>query len=259
VQADNEKHCSRKEMMIIAAAREIADKDVVYVGIGHPKEAAFLAKKSHAPNAIICIECGVIDMFNEKAPANIGDPNVAANCAKCTGMFYSLSLLQRGYADVGMIGGAEVDKYGNVNSTVIGPYKKPTIRFPGSGGACDFTSNARKTVILMPHEKRRFPEKVSFITSPGYIDGPEGRRNAGLKRGGPKRVITDLAVLGFHETNKLMMLESIHQGVTISEIENQTGFDLIVPKRILTTRLPSEKELKFLRSEIDPDGSLRCQ
>ena len=242
-----DENCSRKEMMIVASAREIADQELVYVGIGLPKLAAFLAKKTHAPRAILSIEAGVIDIISFGNPISLGDPKVAAGCAKCCGMFYTLSLLQKGYVDLCLLGGAEVDKFGNINSTVIGDYKKPKIRLPGSGGANDFASNSKRTVIMMPHEKRRFPEKVSYITSPGFIDGPAGRKKAGLKWGGPSRVITDLAVLGFHSETKTMQLESVHPGVSVSEVMDNTGFDLLIPDKVPLTKPPTAKQLRILR------------
>jgi acyl CoA:acetate/3-ketoacid CoA transferase beta subunit len=241
-------NCSRKDMLITASAREIADRELVYVGIGLPKLAAFLAKKTHAQRAILCIEAGVIGINSFGKPMSLGDPKVASGCTKSCGIFYTLSLLQKGVVDLCFLGGAEVDKFGNINSTVIGDYKKPKIRFPGSGGASDFASNAKRTVIMMPHEKRRFPEKVSYITSPGFIDGPEGRKKAGLKWGGPSRVITDLAVLGFHPETKAMQLESIHPGVSISEVLDNTGFDLLIPSKVPFTKRPTAKQLSILRN-----------
>jgi len=136
----------------------------------------------------------------------IADPRLAYKCAKSCGLFYALSILQRGYVDISLLGGAEVDKYGNINSTVIGDYRRPTIRLPGSGGANDAASHSKRTVILVPHEKCRLPERVSFITSPGHIHGPNDRKEAGLERGGPSRVITDLAlILSATEVGRFML------------------------------------------------------
>jgi glutaconate CoA-transferase subunit B len=239
------KNFTSQEMMIVAAAREIMDRDVVFIGVGIQLAAAYLAKITHAPNANIFFESGIIDSIPIDSPIGIADPRLAYKCSKICGNFYSLSILQRGYVDVSFLGGAEVDRYGNINSTVIGNYHKPNIRFPGSGGANDATSHSKRVVILIPHEKRRLPEKVSFITSPGYIYGPYFRKEAGLKGGGPSRVITNLAVLGFHPESKIMQLESLHQGVSLSEVIKKTGFELIIPKKVRTTESPTVEQLKL--------------
>jgi len=246
------KDFTTKELMIVAAAREIADQDVVFVGVGLPLAAAYLAKVTHAPRAGILFESGIVDSTPIDTPIGIADPRLSHNCAKSCGLFYTLSLLQRGYVDISLLGGAEVDKYGNINSTVIGEYRNPTIRLPGSGGANDAASHSKRTVILIPHEKRRLPGKVSFITSPGYIQGPEDRKEAGIKGCGPCRVITDLAVLGFHHKTKMMQVESIHPNVSVAEIRKNTGFELVVSEKVRTTEPPTVEHLKLLRSKIDP-------
>jgi acyl CoA:acetate/3-ketoacid CoA transferase beta subunit len=239
--------------MIVAAAREINDRDVVFVGVGPAMAAAYLAKMTHAPRARILFESGIIDSVPVDSPLGIADPRLSRKCAKSCGLFYALSLLQRGYVDISLLGGAQIDKYGNINSTVLGAYRTPSRRLPGSGGANDAASHSKRFIVLMPHEKRRFPESVSYITSPGFIDGPEGRKEAGLKNGGPARVITDLAVLGFHKKSKTIQLESLHPDVTVSEIEENTGFRIVIPRRVRTTEPPTVKQLDLLRSKIDPD------
>jgi len=238
--------------MIVAAARQIEDQDVVFVGVGVGLAAAYLAKMTHAPKARILFESGIIDSIPRDTPIGIADPRLSRDCAKSCGLFYTLGVLQRGYVDVSLLGGAEVDKYGNINSTVIGNYRRPRIRLPGSGGANDAASHSKRTVILISHEKSRLPERVSFMTSPGYISGPRGRKEAGLSGGGPSRVITDLAVLGFHHRSKMMRLESVHQGIALAEIENNTGFELIIPRRVRITEPPTVKQLRLLRSRINP-------
>lgn len=248
------KDFTTKELMIVAAAREIVDQDVVFIGVGVSLAAAYLAKVTHAPRARILFESGIIDSIPIDTPIGIADPRLSYKCAKSCGLFYALSILQGGYVDVSLLGGAEVDKYGNINSTVIGDYRRPNIRLPGSGGANDAASHSKRTVILIPHKKRRLPERVSFITSPGHIHGPDDRKEAGLKGGGPSRVITDLAVLGFHHKSKMMQLESIHPGVSLTEIEKNTGFELIIPKKARTTEPPTVEQLKLLRSKIDLRG-----
>lgn len=254
IEKDYAKNFTIKEMMIVAAAREIEDRDIVFIGVGIQLAACYLAKITHAPKAKIFFESGIIDSIPIDSPLGIADQRLAYKCSKICGTFYSLSILQRGYVDVSFLGGAEVDRYGNINSTVIGDYRKPNIRLPGSGGANDAASHSKRFVILIPHERRRFPEKISFITSPGYINGPNLRKEAGLKGGGPSRVITNLAVLGFHNKSKMMQLESLHQGVSLSEVIKNTGFELILPKKVRTTEPPTVEQLKLLRSKIDPRG-----
>jgi glutaconate CoA-transferase subunit B len=247
MEKDSVNKYNHREMMIVAAAREINDHDIVFIGVGAQLTAAYLAKLTHAPNAKILFESGIIDSNPVGMPIGIADPRLSFQCAKTTGIYYALSLLQRGYVDISFLGCAEVDKYGNLNSTVIGNYQKPSIRFPGSGGANDAASHSKKVVILVLHEKRRFPEKVSYVTSPGFIDGPLSREKAGLRGGGPIRVITNLGVLGFDQFSKKMRLESIHRGVTLSNIQENTGFNLILPEKIPLTKPPSPDQLNILR------------
>jgi len=242
------------EQMIVAAARQIQDGDVVFVGVGLPLAAACLAKMSHAPKARIVFESGIVDSFPVGTPLGIADPRLSYRCAQSCGLFYALSILQRGYTDVSLLGAAEVDKYGNVNSTVIGDYRRPSIRLPGSGGANDAASHSKRVVILIPHEKRRLPEKVSFVTSPGYMHGPSDRKESGLKGGGPSRIITDLAVLRFHPESKIMQLESVHRDVSVSQVQQNTGFELMIPGEVPTTEPPTVEQLKLLRLKIDQHG-----
>jgi len=249
-----EQKYTAQELMIVTAAREIVDRDVVFVGVGIPLAAAYLAKITHAPNARIIFESGIVDSVPVDTPLGIADPRLSYSCAKICGLFYALGVLQRGYVDISLLGGAEVDRYGNVNSTAIGDYRTPTVRLPGSGGANDAASHSKRFVVLIPHEKRRLPERVSFVTSPGYIHGPDDRRETGLTGGGPCRVITDLAVMGFHPRRRIMQLESLHPNVPVSEIRDSTGFEVLTQKDVRTTEPPSKEQLKLLRTRIDPHG-----
>jgi glutaconate CoA-transferase subunit B len=242
------------EMMAVAAAREIKDSEVVFVGTGLPMLASMLALHTHAPRAVIMYESGYIGCRNVDTARIIGDIRLMYNLAQVTDMVDVCGLLQSGRVDVGFLGGAQVDQYGNINATVIGDYFHPKVRLPGSGGALDIATNARRLLITANHEKRRFPKEVDYVTSPGWIDGPRGRELAGLPWGGPHRVITDLAVMGFDDETKRMKLQSLHPGVTLDMVKAQTGFDLIIPDVIQTTIPPTNEEIKILREVVDPTG-----
>jgi len=242
------KDYSIEELMIIAAARELKDGENVLVGIGLPIMAAMLAKRTHAPNIKIIFESGIIDSNPTYVPLSIGDPDSVTGCKSIFDFFEVFALLlQPGHIDVGILGGAQVDKYGNLNSTVIGDYEKPKVRLPGSGGACAIASLAKRTIIIMPHEKRRFPEKVDFITSPGYLNGMNSREESGIVRGGPIAVITNLCVLRFDEKTKEMYLDTYHPGVSIKDIKANTGWDLKISPNVKETEPPTEEEIEVLR------------
>ena len=242
------------ELMATAAAHQVKDHEVVFVGTGLPMLASMLALYSHAPNAVILYESGYIGCRNMDTARIIGDVRLMYNLAQVTTMMDVLGLLQTGRIDVGFLGGAQIDKYGNINATVIGDYHRPKVRLPGSGGAGDVATYARRILIITIHEKRRFPEKVDYITSVGWVDGPEGRERAGMHWGGPSKVITDLAIMGFAEKTKQMKLESLHPGKTVEEVQEKTGFELIVPEKIPTTEPPTVMETKILREKVDPTG-----
>lgn len=242
------------EMMATAAARQIHDREAVFVGTGLPMLASMLALNTHAPYAVIMYESGYIGCRNVDTARIIGDIRLMYNLTQVTTMVDVLGLLQSGKVDVGFLGGAEVDQYGNINATVIGDYKHPKVRLPGSGGAVDIATNAKRLLIIVNHEKRRFPPKVGYITSPGWLNGDNSREMAGLRWGGPAKVITDLAVLGFDEKTKRMRLESVHSGVAVSKVVEETGFELIVPEKVPTTVPPTERELRILREVVDPTG-----
>lgn len=242
------------EMMAVAAARQIKDYEVVFVGTGLPMLASMLALYSHAPHATIMYESGYVGCRNLHTARIIGDIRLMYNLTQLTTMVDVLGLLQSGRVDIGFLGGAQIDKYGNINATVIGDYHRPKVRLPGSGGAADIASNAKRILIITTHEKRRFPEKVDYVTSPGWIDGPEGRKYAGLPWGGPDKVITDIAILEFDDKTKRMKLKSIHPGKTIEEVQDKTGFELIIPKEVPTTVPPTVEEIKILKEKVDPLG-----
>lgn len=245
---------TRQELMVVSAAREFQDGMVCFIGTGLPMIAAYLAKLTHAPNVVLIFESGTIDARPRELATGVGDFRLLDGVAKVTGLYYALSLLQRGYVDLGFLGAAEIDRFGNINTTVIGDYRRPKLRLPGSGGANDIASLARRFVVLVPHERRKLVERVQYLTTPGFLDGPGARERVGLAGGGPTRVITDLAVLGFDSVTKTLRVDSLHPHVTPKDVEANTGFELEVPVGVPVTSPPTREEVKLIREVIDPDG-----
>lgn len=238
--------------MVVAAAREIRDGEIVFVGMRLPLLGFALARTLHAPRAVGLFESGVIRDAPPAGPIiTMSDPPNIVGALACTTLLDVMGLLQRGRVDVGFLGGAQVDRFGNLNSTWVEEQGRRT-RLPGSGGAADIASLAGRTVIIMQHERRRFPEHVTYLTSPGYGGGARWRENVGLPRGGPTRVITDLGVLGFDPSGE-MVLESVHPGVTVDAVRAHTGWPLRVAAAVRTTPEPTPEELVALR-RFDPDG-----
>lgn len=245
---------TRQEIMAVTAAREIQDGEVAFIGTGLPMVAAYLAKFTHAPSSVLVFESGIVDARPRELATGVGDFRLLSGCVKATGLYYALSLLQGGFIDIGFMGGAEVDEYGNLNSTAIGGYARPTVRLPGSGGANDIGSLAGRIVIMMPHEQRRLVPRVQYLTTPGFLDGPGGRERAGLRGEGPTRVITDLAVLDFEPRSKRMRLLTVHPGVTPEEVQARTGFPLLLAESVGETPVPSVEQVAVLRGRVDPEG-----
>ncbi|MFC7198680.1 CoA-transferase subunit beta [Halospeciosus flavus] len=240
------------ELMVSAAASKLRDDDSVLVGIGVPNLACNLAKRTHAPGLRMIYESGTVGSNPSSLPLSIGDPVLASGALDVESLMDGFSYyLQGGRIDVGFLGGAQVDRRGNINSTVIGDYDDPDVRLPGSGGACEIASNVERTLIIAPHEAQRFPEEVDFVTSPGYVDGPGGREEHGL-RGGPEAVITDKAIMEFEDGE--MYVASLHPGVTRDEVADATGWDVRFADDLDETTPPSDDELTLLREELDPDG-----
>lgn len=240
------------QLMVTAAARELSDEEVVFVGMRLPILGFLLAKSTHAPNAIGIYELGVVrDSVAPESILTMGDlPNLyrsqwLADTADLMGM------LQQGLVDVSFIGGAQVDRFGNLNTTYIGGPEKISTRLPGSGGACDLASLAKRHIIIMTHQKRRFVPKVDYITSVGYGDGAGWRERMGLPRGGPSTVITTLGILRFDPETREMMLTSVHPGVTVEQVLENTGWPLKVAAEITQTPAPTEAELQML-DRFDP-------
>ncbi|HEX9907739.1 MAG TPA: CoA-transferase [Thermoplasmata archaeon] len=240
------------ELMVIVAARELKDGESVLVGVGIPNLAANLAKKLQAPNLNLVYESGAVGSNPSRMPLSIGDPCLVTGAKSVCSMYEQFAYyLQGGRIDVGFLGGAQIDKYGNINSTVIGSYKTPKVRLPGSGGACDIASNVKKIIVITPHEKRRFVEKVDFRTSPGFVDGKQSWKKLRLQGGGPYAVITNLGTLKFDPESGEMMLTSLHQGVTVEKVQENTPWKLKVVDNLEATPPPSDKELSTLRA-LDP-------
>ncbi len=242
-----------KELMVAAAAREIKDGELVFVGMRLPLLAYLVARASHAPRAVGLFENGVIRNTPAEAPfVTMGDPPNVHGAMLCGSMTDTMGLLQAGRVAVGMIGGAEIDAYGNLNTTWVGDKDRP-VRLPGSGGAADIASLAGRLVVIMAHEKRRFVERVGYVTSPGHGDGPGWRRRVGLIGGGPAAVVTDLCVLRFNQSTARAEVASLHPGVDLDTVRAKTGFRLEAGPNIPTTEPPTTEELKLIRS-YDPQG-----
>ena len=244
-----------EELMIIEASRFIKSIDTVILGTGLPMVAAIFAQKTHAPDVNFVVESGSIDPILPFAPLTVADPIIGHMAVKTGSLREVLGcLVQRGLVDVGFLGGAEIDQFGNLNSTYIGDPQSPKVRFPGSGGANCIASCVPKILIISPHEKRRFPARVQFITSPGYIDGPDGRKKAGLRMTKPDIIaITDLCVMEINPDTGRLELIKVMPGVTVDEVNENTGFEPRPRKKMEEVELPAEEELRILRDEVDPD------
>jgi len=242
------------EMVCIMSARFLEDGKIVFGGAGMPLISCILAQKLHAPRLTILFEGGVIGPHVEvgKMPPSTNEQRAARRANMLLSITDILLLQQRGYVDYGFLGGAQIDMHGNLNSSFIGDPEKPKVRLPGTGGANDIASLASKILVAMHHEKKRFVEKVDFITTPGYLQGGESRKKAGLLMGGTYKVITHLGIFGFDEKTKRMRLETLHPEVTLEEVKERTGFEMLIPEKIEYTKPPTEQELRSLR-ELDPD------
>ncbi|MBN1658199.1 MAG: hypothetical protein JXA93_07340 [Anaerolineae bacterium] len=242
------------ELMAVAGARELKDGEIVAVGLGLPVVASFLAKLTHAPNLTMLFELGVVDPEPIHQGVGLADPRVWYR-AKILSSFVDMlgTVLHKGRVDVGFLGGLETDAYGNLNTSLLGDPRGKFRHFVGSGGANDIASCAQRTIIIIRHEARKLNEAVSFVTSPGHLRGGEERSAAGL-RGGPSRVITDKAILGFHPESKRMQVESIHPGTTIEDVLANLSFQPLVPDRVEVTAPPTPEQVHLIRREIDPEG-----
>jgi len=251
---ENNTNYNLAQLMVTAAAREIADDEVVFVGMRLPLLGFLLAKSTHAPGAIGVYELGIVRDTPAPEPLmTMGDLPNLCRAQWLADTADAMGLLQQGAVDLSFIGGAQIDRYGNLNTSYIGGVEAVETRLPGSGGACDLACLAQRHIIVMSHEKRRFVPRVDYITSPGYGEGGDWRRKAGLPRGGPATVITTLGLLSFEPDSKEMVLVAVHPGVSVDTILENTGWPLKIGKDLATTPAPTEAELNIL-ARFDPDG-----
>lgn len=242
------------ELMICVAARELEDGSTLAVGTGAPCAAAMLAQKLSSPNLSILFEAGSISPQLPEMPISVGDSRAGHKAVMVSTMGAIMDTCQRGYVDYTFLGGAQIDKYGNLNSTYVGgTHEKPKVRFPGSGGANDFGSFCWKMMVLTVQDARRFVERCEFVTTPGWLQGGNSRCEAGLPEGtGPYKVFTNMAVMDFEPESKRMRIISINPGYTIKDVQDNCGFELLKAPQITETKPPTEIELKILREEVDP-------
>lgn len=243
-----------REMMTIAAAREIKNGEIVFAGTGISMLAAMAAKNINAPESVMFFETGAIDSKLDEIPLAVADPRVMYLAATNGGLFDAFITMQNpitGSHVIGILGAAQIDLYGNLNTTVIGDYVKPKIRFSGSGGACDVASFVPRCIIFMQQEKSRFVNKLDYLTSPGYLDGADGRKKAGLREGGPTVVITNMAVFRFDGTTKRMYLAGYYPGITPQQILEHMEFTVDV-SQATEVAPPTAEELRILREKCDP-------
>ena len=241
------------EMMTAVAARELRDGEVVFVGIGLPNLACNLARETHAPNLMLIYESGAVGAIPERLPVSIGDPAlVTGSLMVCSMADVFQYLLQHGRIQVGLLGGAQIDRYGNINTTVVGTYANPSVRLPGSGGAAEIAIHAQRTVVISRLDKRVFPERVDFITSPGMRAKGRTRRELGMPGAGPTTVITDKAILEADPDNGELLLSALYPGITATEIAEGIGWTLRSRSRLTEVEPPTGRELHLMREVLDP-------
>jgi glutaconate CoA-transferase subunit B len=245
-----------REFLAFTGASLLEDKKTVFVGTGFPIVSAMLAQKTQAPKLVIVFEAGGLGPLLPELPVSVGESRTFYRAVSASSMHDTMSLSQAGYIDYGFLGAAQMDVYGNINTTVIGNHEMPKSRLPGSGGANDVASFAHKLIIIIAKQsKRTFVDKLDFLTTPGFLDGPNAREKAGLpKETGPYRVITQLGIYGFDDETKRLKLISLHPGVTIDEVRENSSFDILLSSSIKTSPEPADTDLKILRQEIDPAG-----
>lgn len=249
---------SASEMMIVSAARALAGARVVFVGIGLPNIACNLAQRTVAPQLELVYEAGVYGARPSRLPLSIGDPCLVSGATAVVPMSHLFQYyLQGGLIDVGLLGVAQIDRYGNLNTTVIGPYHQPKVRLPGSGGACEIALLAGQVLIITRLSRRTFVERLDFVTSPGHLSGGDSRARLGSPGRGPTAVITDMAIFGFDATSREMVLTSLHPGYRVEAVQEQVSWPLRVAPDMTTTAPPTTEELRIMREELDPAGLYR--
>ncbi len=249
-----EKKYNSMEMMICAASRVLEDDSSVMVGTGAPCAASMLAQKLHAKGLLIYFEAGGVGPQMPTMPISVGDSRTFHRAVMAGSMYDIMENASRGLIDYAFVGGAQIDMYGNLNATIIGDYKHPKVRFPGSGGANDITSLCWHSMVITPQTKNRFVNKVDFVTSPGYLQGGSSRDDSGLPVGtGPYRVITDLGVMGYDEESKRMKVLAVHPGFSFENMQENTEFELMKADEIRVNEPPTMEELEILRNEVDPN------
>jgi len=247
---------SSTEMLACVAARLLEDRKSVFVGTGLPMIAAMLAQRTHAPGLLIIFEAGGIGPQIPVLPISVGDSRTFHQAVAASSMHDVMSISQAGYLDYGFLGAAQIDPFGNINTTVIGEHDHPTTRLPGSGGANDVGSFCHRTIIIMRQDRRKFAAQLDFLTTPGYLTGPGARERAGLPADtGPHRVITQLGVFGFDDATKTMRLLAAHPGVTVDEVQANSSFPIPVAEHLAISIPPTDDDRRILR-EIDPAGLL---
>lgn len=245
---------SPAEMMTAVAARELQDGEVVFVGIGLPNLACNLARATHAPNLVLIYESGAVGAVPERLPVSIGDPAlVTGSLMVCSMADVFQLLLQNGRIEVGFLGGAQIDRYGNINTTVVGDYAHPSVRLPGSGGAAEIAIHARRTLVVTRLARRGFPEKVDFVTSPGHRSNGSTRRELGMPGSGPTRVVTDKAILEADSVSGELQLAAVYPGADIADVTASVGWKLRCKDSLEQVNPPSERELQLLREVLDPE------
>ena len=252
---DTELGYTKNEMMISASARTLAGEKICFVGVGLPNIVCNLAQRTVAPELQLVYEAGVFGARPARLPLSIGDPTLVSGSTAVTSMFELFAFyLQAGLIDAAFLGGAQIDRFGNLNTTVIGDYASPKVRLPGSGGACEIAIHARRILVIMRQAQRSFVERLDFRTSPGHSGDPGHDRARGWSGSGPTSVVTDLGTYGFDEETGEMTLLTLHPGVSIEDVRVNMGWDPEVADGLRETSSPSEDELRIIRTELDPEG-----
>jgi glutaconate CoA-transferase subunit B len=242
------------EIMVTRAAKELRNSEVVFVGIGLPNLACNLARRLQAPDLILIYESGAVGAVPSRLPLSIGDPCLVTDSISVCSMVEVFNYyLQGGMIDVGFLGGAQVDRFGNINSTVIGEYEEPKVRLPGSGGACEISIHAKKIILILKQNKKTFPDVIDFTTSPGFIDKNNQRINLNMPGKGPVLVITDFGVYTFSDDTHEMVLSEIHPGVSLGSLKENISWDVKISGTLKMTSSPTEAELRIIREDLDPE------